>query len=50
MSSPHALGYGNEYSGPGEKEYARCFISSPEEDTAFLEEQFKQHGKTGIGV
>lgn len=49
VSSPHASGCGNEYFGPGEMEYARCFISSPEEDTAFIEERFKQHGKTGLG-
>ena len=33
----------------GEKEYVRCFVSSPE-DTAFMREKFKQPGRTWKSV
>lgn len=46
MSSLHSSSCGNEYFGPGEKEYAGCFTASLKEEILFIEEKFKQHRKT----
>lgn len=40
MSNLHSSSGGNEYLGPGEKEYARCFVASLKEDIAFIDISF----------